>query len=367
MWIDRRLASHFDWSIFCLAIGLALVGILTIYSATCDITEECSGRLALKQLYWLVIGIGAMVAAFAVDYHRVDRLAYFFYLVMLLLLVLVPVLGVVSGGSRRWLNLGYFALQPSELAKLVIVSTMAKSLQYDEPSSGYHLRDLWMHFLLIAPICLLILFQPDLGTSVIVFLVFLSVILMAGLRIRSLLSLAVIGVGFLPIGWQLLKPYQRERIWTYLDPGLDPLGGGYHVIQSKIAIGSGRLSGKGFLNGTQNRLDFLPAQHTDFVFSVFAEEWGFVGCIVLLGLYLALILLSLRVVNRARDRFGALLAFGMTAILFWQVVINIAMVTGLLPVVGIPIPFLSYGGSSMVTMMMAVGLLINVGMRRYTF
>jgi rod shape determining protein RodA len=171
----------------------------------------------------------------------------------------------------------------------------------------------------------------------------------------------------MPIAYHFLKPYQRNRIWTFLNPDLDPLGAGYHVIQSKIAVGSGRLFGKGFLNGTQNRLDFLPAQHTDFIFAVFAEEWGFIGCTILLVLYFALLIVALRVVARAKDRIGALLAFGVVSIFFWQVVINVAMVTGLMPVVGIPLPLLSYGGSSMVTIMTAVGLLINVSMRRFTF
>jgi rod shape determining protein RodA len=175
------------------------------------------------------------------------------------------------------------------------------------------------------------------------------------------------GLASFPIGWAFLKPYQKRRIWTFLDPDLDPLGSGYHVIQSKIAIGSGRFWGKGYLKGTQNRLDFLPAQHTDFAFSVFAEEWGFWGCVILMALYFGLIFVSLRTVARARDRLGAMLAAGVVAVLFWQAAINIAMVTGLLPVVGIPLPFFSYGGSSLVTTLLGLGLLLNVSSRRFTF
>jgi rod shape determining protein RodA len=222
-------------------------------------------------------------------------------------------------------------------------------------------------FLLIAPLALLTLVQPDLGTAVILVLVFMSVVLIGGLRIRSFLYVVAAGVALLPIAWHFLKSYQRNRILTFLNPDLDPLGTGYHIIQSKIAVGSGRFFGKGFLNGTQNRLDFLPAQHTDFAFAVFAEEWGFFGCVILLGLYFALMVVALRIVARAKDRLGAILAFGMLSIFFWQVVINTAMVTGMMPVVGIPLPLLSYGGSSMVSMMVGVGLLINVSMRRFTF
>jgi rod shape determining protein RodA len=202
---------------------------------------------------------------------------------------------------------------------------------------------------------------------VILSFIFISVLLVGGLRVRSFSWLLTAGLIFLPIGWRFLKAYQKQRIWTFLNPDSDPLGAGYHVIQSEIAIGSGRLFGKGFLNGTQNRLDFLPAQHTDFVFSVFAEEWGFIGCVVLLALYFALIYCSLLVVAKAKDRFGTILAFGMTAIFFWQIVINISMVTGILPVVGITLPLVSYGGSSLVSTMIAIGLLINVSMRRFTF
>ncbi len=367
MLIDRRLASHYDWTLLGLAVGLVVLGILTIYSATYSVTEHRASGLAFKQFYWFLIGVAAMAAASTFDYRRVDRFAYPFYGAILLLLALVLFRGHAGGGSQRWLNLGFFTLQPSELAKLAIVLALTKYLQYDEPPDGYRMRDLWAPFLLLAPMAVLTLIQPDLGTAIIIIVVFFSIILMGGLRLRSLLYLAAAGVAFMPIAYHFLKPYQRNRIWTFLNPDLDPLGAGYHVIQSKIAVGSGRLFGKGFLNGTQNRLDFLPAQHTDFIFAVFAEEWGLIGCLVLLALYFALLIVALRVVARAKDRIGALLAFGVVSIFFWQVVINVAMVTGLMPVVGIPLPLLSYGGSSMVTMMTAVGLLINVSMRRFTF
>ncbi len=367
MRIDRRLASHFDWPIFGLAIGLVLIGVLTIYSATRDLSGNGVSPLTLRQLYWLIIGVTLVVGTFTFDYHLFERYAYAFYGGVLLLLVLVLFYGVVSGGSQRWLNLGFFSLQPSELAKLAIVVVLAKALQEDEPVGGYRLRDLWIPFVLAAPLFFLILVQPDLGTAVIYFLIFFTVILMGVLHIRSLLLLGLGGVALLPIGWLFLKPYQQARLQVFLSPDLDRLGTGYHVIQSKIAIGSGRLFGTGYLGGTQNRLDFLPAQHTDFVFSVFAEEWGFFGCVFLLGLYLALILLAFRVVTRAKDRLGALLAFGAIAIIVWPAMLNVAMVTGVLPVAGIPLPFLSYGGSSLVVTMVAVGIIINVSMRRFTF
>jgi len=365
--IDRRLISHFDWTLFLLTLAFVSLGILTIYSANFDIAQEHAGALPSRQFLWLGIGMMVMFTAVAVDYRHMDRLAYPFYGVMLGLLFLVLFIGHSGGGSQRWINFGLFRLQPSEPAKLAIVLVMAKYLQDDEPSRGYRLRDLWIPFFLVTPLVVLTLIQPDLGTAIILALVFLSMVLMGGLRMKSFLGLIAAGLASLPVAWHFLKAYQRQRILTFLDPDLDPLGAGYHVIQSKIAIGSGRLFGKGYLHGTQNRLDFLPAQHTDFIFAVFSEEWGFVGCVFLLALYLIMIIYSLKLIERAKDRFGALLVFGMLSILFWHLAINVAMVTGLMPVVGVPLPLFSYGGSSLASMMFAVGIMINVSMRRYIF
>ena len=367
MQIDRRLAAHFDWTLFLLALVFVSIGIATIYSANYNIAEEHAGALPSRQLIWLGLGIIAMMTAVAFDYHYIDRLAYPFYGAMLLLLLLVLFVGHSGGGSQRWINFGFFRLQPSEPAKIAIVLMMAKYLQSDEPPQGFRLRDLWVPFVLVGPLVILTLVQPDLGTAIILGIVFLSMILMGGLRLRSFLCLVGAGLAFLPIGWHFLKAYQRQRILTFLDPDRDPLGAGYHVIQSQIALGSGRIFGKGYLRGTQNRLDFLPAQHTDFIFAVFSEEWGFVGCVILLMLYFALIVYSFRLIERAKDRFGGLLIFGMVAIFFWHVVINIAMVAGVMPVVGVPLPLVSYGGSSLASMMFALGVMINVSMRRYTF
>ena len=367
MQIDRRLISHFDWALFFLTLGFVLMGALTIHSANYDIAAQHAGALPARQLIWLGLSLIVMFGAFALDYHYVDRLAYPFYVAMLLMLVLVLFVGHSGGGSQRWINLGFFRLQPSEPAKVAIVLAMAKYFQHDEPRGGYRLRDLLIPFGLVAPLILLTLVQPDLGTAIILGLVFTSMILMGGLRLKSFLCIAGVGLACLPIAWQFLRPYQRQRVLTFVDPNLDPLGAGYHVIQSQIAIGSGQLFGKGYMRGSQNRLDFLPAQHTDFIFAVFSEEWGFLGSFLLLAAYLGMIVYGLRVVERAKDRFGALLVFGMLSIIFWHVVINVAMVAGVLPVVGVPLPLFSYGGSALATMMFAVGLMINVSMRRYVF
>ncbi len=272
MQIDRRLISHFDWTLFFLSLAFVAVGVMTIYSANYDVTAGHAGPLPMRQVTWLGLGLIAMFAAISFDYHYIDRLAYPFYGTMLLLLLLVLIVGHSGGGSQRWINLGFFRLQPSEPAKLAIVLIMAKYFQSDEPPRGYFLTDLWVPFALVAPLIVLTLVQPDLGTAIILGIVFISMILMSGLRLRSFAYLVGAGLAFLPVAWHFLKQYQRNRILTFLDPDRDPLGAGYHVIQSQIAIGSGRLFGKGYLHGTQNRLDFLPAQHTDFIFAVFSEE-----------------------------------------------------------------------------------------------
>jgi rod shape determining protein RodA len=365
--IDRRLISHFDWPLFLLTLAFVGMGIVTIFSANYDIAAQHAGGLPSRQLLWLGLGLAVMFTTVAFDYHYVDRLAYPFYGLMLLLLILVFFVGHSGGGSQRWINLGLFRLQPSEPAKVAIVLVMAKYFQDNEPSRGYYLRDLWAPFALVTPLIALTLIQPDLGTAIILGLVFMSMILIGGLRVKSFLALAAAGLALLPIGWQFLLPYQRARVLTFLDPDRDPLGAGYHVIQSQIAIGSGRIFGQGYMHGSQNRLDFLPAQHTDFIFAVFSEEWGFAGCFVLLACYFAMMIYCLKLFERAKDRFGALLIFGMVSILFWHVVINVSMVAGLMPVVGVPLPLFSYGGSALASMMFAMGMMINVSMRRYTF
>jgi rod shape determining protein RodA len=367
MQIDRRLVSHLDWTLLFLSLVFVGIGIATIYSANFDVAEGHAGALPMRQVTWLGMGLIAMLVAMSFDYHYIDRLAYPFYGAMLFLLVLVIVIGHSGGGSQRWINLGFFRLQPSEPAKIAIVLLMAKYLQTDEPPKGYYLRDLWVPFALVAPLVILTLIQPDLGTAIILGVVFISMILMGGLRLRSFAYLVGAGIACLPIGWHFLKTYQRNRILTFLDPDRDPLGAGYHVIQSQIAIGSGKLFGKGYMHGTQNRLNFLPEQHTDFIFAVFSEEWGLIGCAVLLLLYFAMTVYCLKLVQRSKDRFGALLVFGMIAIVFWHVTINVAMVSGLMPVVGVPLPMVSYGGSALASMMFAVGIMMNVSMRRYIF
>jgi rod shape determining protein RodA len=230
---------------------------------------------------------------------------------------------------------------------------------------GFTLRQLFTPVTLVLIPFALIVRQPDLGTALLVVLIAGSMTVFVKIERRSFLYLLTSGTVAIPLVWFLLKDYQKQRILTFLDPDRDPLGAGYHIIQSKIAIGSGMVTGKGYLKGTQNALSFLPEQHTDFIFSVFAEEWGFVGSAILILVFLLLIIWGLNIAYSCRDPFGAILAVGISAMIFWQVVINVGMVMGLMPVVGVPLPFISYGGSSIATMMIAIGILINVSMRRF--
>lgn len=364
--IDRRLIVHFDWPLLVSALLLIGCGLLTVLSATHTPGHLVSGLLA-RQTLWAGLGLVGLLAALSFDYHWLERYAYGLYAVALVLLLATAVLGSSGGGARRWIALGPVSIQPSEFAKLALVVALARYLHRQVSDGALSLRALLVPVLLLAPAALLVLKQPDLGTVVVLALTVAVMLLLAGLRLRLVLIVAAVLVPAVPQVWHHLKPYQQRRISTFINPQADPLGAGYHIIQSQIAIGSGMLEGKGYLHGTQNRLNFLPEQHTDFIFSVFAEEWGFIGACVLTCLYVALLLRCFIVATRARDTFGVLLAFGLTAMIFCQVVVNIGMATGSMPVVGITLPFFSYGGSSLLACMIAIGLLMNVSMRRFTF
>jgi len=366
---DRRLVYHFDLVLMLLMLGIIGLGTASVYSASFDPSSTRASAFAWRQAMWATCGVVAAFAMITFDYRKLERYAYVAYGAGLLLLIAVPLVGSMTNGSRRWLDFGPFSVQPSEMMKLALIVVLARYFHRKMRPEGLRLRDLVMPLLLTLPPVALILAQPDLGTAGVFCFVAASMVVLAGPSTRTygiIAAAALSMVPGLPYFLSHLKPYQLKRLETFLNPELDPLGAGYHVIQSKIAIGSGGFSGKGFLHGTQNQLKFLPEQHTDFIFSVFSEEWGFVGAIVLISLYLALMLRGLVVVGRAKERFGALLAFGVLANVFWQAVINLGMTTGLLPVVGITLPFFSYGGSSLVTLMAGLGLVINVNMRRFS-
>ncbi len=364
--IDRRLITHLDWPLLACALLVICCGLVTVLSATHSHGHLLSGLL-LRQAMWAGLGIIGLGAALSFDYHWLERYGYFVYGAAVPLLLLTAAFGSSGGNARRWLVIGPLSFQTSEYAKLALVVTLACYLHRQISDRRLPLRAVIVPVLLLAPLAFLILRQPDLGTVVVLGLTVGVVLLIAGLRLRLVLILAAVLAPSLPYAWHHLKDYQRQRILTYLNPEADPLGAGYHIWQSKIAIGSGMVEGKGYLNGTQNRLKFLPEQHTDFIFAVLAEEWGFVGACALILLYMVLLLRCFIVATRARDTFGVLLAFGLTAMIFCQVLVNIGMAIGSLPVVGVTLPFFSYGGSSLLASMIAIGLLMNVSTRRFTF
>jgi rod shape determining protein RodA len=367
--MDRRLIENFDWSIIWVLIGIICIGLLSIYSALYNqIQAHPTHNLFIRQLMWLSVGFTVMLGSMLLDYQQLKRASLWLYLLALLLLFAVLLVGKDVNGSKRWLELGGFQFQPSEFMKIAIVIYLSSYFSSQETSSYPDLKKLALPVSLVMLPVIVILTQPDLGTAITILGISGTVIFFVGIRWKYIISGVLLITPLLyPIWEHVLKPYQKRRILILLRPDLDPLGAGYHIRQSKIAIGSGMLWGKGFLNGTQNKLHFLPEKHTDFIFSVWAEEWGFVGCFVLLTLFASLIMLSLRVARRSKDRYGSLLVVGMTALVLWQVLINIGMVIGLLPVVGITLPFVSYGGSSLITLCLAIGLIENVSMRRYIF
>ncbi|MDY0312724.1 MAG: rod shape-determining protein RodA [Desulfobacterales bacterium] len=365
MMVDRRLIKNFHWGLLAATLALAAMGVITLYSAVNADATAAPSRLHLKQMLWYVMGLGAMSVGFSVNYKTLERWAPFFYGICVLMLVAVLVMGQIGGGSRRWLVLGPVFVQPSELAKIAVALMLARHYAKEVTTRGFVLHELIWPMAITGLPFLLIVRQPDLGTAMLVLLIALSMTFFVKIERRTAIGIFAFGAVALPVLWHFLKGYQKERILTFLDPGRDPLGAGYHIIQSKIAIGSGMLTGKGFLKGTQNALSFLPEQHTDFIFSVLAEEWGFAGGLVLLVVFLLLLLWGLSVAAESRDPFGIILAVGLTAMIFWHVTINIGMVMGLMPVVGVPLPFISYGGSSLITTMLCVGLLINIRMRRF--
>lgn len=367
MRFDRRLLFNFDWILLLTVLAIAGLGIMNLYSASTGFFGGERAAFHVKQAVWLCAGLGVALFLTIFDYRHLQSVATPLYLLVLLLLAAVLVIGKTSMGATRWLNLGFFNLQPSEILKVIIIITLARFFSEQRIYKGYTLVSLAVPLALVLVPVGMVMKQPDLGTSLVVIFIAASMVLFARIKRGTLIFFVTTGLTAAGIGWNFLHDYQRKRVLTFLNPERDPLGSGYHIIQSKIAVGSGGFWGEGFRQGTQSQLSFLPERHTDFVFSVFAEEWGFAGCCVLLLGYLFLILWGIYIARRAADEFGMYLAVGTTAMLFWHIFINLCMVVGMMPVVGVPLPLFSYGGTSMITTMIGVGLLLNVSMRRFMF
>lgn len=367
MTLRKGIRDVFDWPLFVMVMMICTVGIVNLYSATSARPDQLR-ELYITQIYWLTLGSVVAVVVAAIDYRHYERYGWVGYAVGVVLLVLVFLLGPAVRGSQRWIPIGGFSLQPSETMKICFIVAIAKHLHDERRIEGRTLKDLVVPGLILALPMGLILAQPDLGTALIIAAIFGSVMALTHLKLRSLMTLVISFVISAPLAWTfVLKDYQRDRVVTFLAPEADIQGKGWHAYQAKVAIGSGGVTGKGFMQGTQNQHRFLPDQYSDFPFSVWSEEHGLIGAVFLVLLYGALVLWGLRIASQAKDRFGAVVAVGVSALIFWQTVINVGMVCGLLPVVGITLPLFSYGGSSVLTVMMGIGLLMNVSMRRFTY
>ncbi|MBM3781272.1 MAG: rod shape-determining protein RodA [Acidobacteria bacterium] len=359
--VNRRLLEHIDWALLLAVLALCALGLATIYSATGGATT-----VYWTQVYALVLGLLALVVAMSIDYRLLGDTSHLIYLGIVLLLVAVMAVGAVRGGARRWLDLGVFNLQPSEFAKAALALVLAKFLA-DGDRRGLSNQQLRMACVMTAVPVLLIARQPDLGTAVTLLPVLLVVTIAAGLPMRYLAALAIVAAIAAPLIYTFaLQDYQRGRIETFLDPEKDARGAGYQQIQARITVGSGGLWGQGFMQGNQAQLRFLPVSHNDFIFSVLAEEQGFVGVVVALGLYLFVIIRSIDAARLAKDPLGSYLVLGVLASFTFQVIYNITMSAGLVPVKGLTLPLMSYGGSSLIATLAAFGLILNVRMRRFT-
>jgi len=362
----KRRFKDFDWTLLGIVFIIFIVGGLAIYSATEARNLPFIESYIFRQLNWLAVGAVFLAIVIALSYQKFIDLAYLFYGINVILLALVLVLGHTRLGAQRWFVIGSFAFQPSEFMKISLILALSNYVAQKKDAME-RLGNLVVPSVLLAVPFLLVLMQPDLGTALILVPIFFSILFMGGARLKYLAGMMIAGLAGLPVFWHFLRDYQKQRLLVFMDPNIDPLGAGYTIIQSKIAVGSGGLTGKGWLNGTQNQLNFLPERHTDFIFSVIGEEWGFLGAAAIVLLYFFIVQRAFNIANLTSDRFGKLIATGVAVLLACQVVINISMTIGLMPVVGIPLPLVSYGGSSLLATLVAVGLLLNVGMRRSTF
>ncbi len=346
-------------------------GILCLFSSCHQKGEFVKKDIFVKQLLWVGVGWGVLLLASRHDYRSLKGWGVPLYIVSLATLAHVLFSGRAIMGAQRWISLGEFSFQPSELGKFALILVLAG---YFSIKTGHQLQaqpqSLGCFRGLLLPLGItllptgLVLLQPDLGTAIVYLFIFATIAFLAEVRLRYLVGAAVAGLASLPLFWHMLKDYQRSRLLVFLNPNIDPLGAGYTIIQSKIAIGSGRFFGKGWMSGTQSQLNFLAERHTDFIFSVWGEEWGFLGSLFLVVMYAILVIMILRVAALSRDIFGRLLAVGVAALIFFHAFINIAMNIGMSPVVGLPLPFMSYGGSSLVINMAAIGIVLNIARQK---
>lgn len=368
MKINKYLIKNFDWFMLGIVLLLSLIGVTTIFSATRPLGDGGHSALYIKQLIWLILGILALISVVSFDYIWLGRASYIIYVLGIGLLLATHIAGRVGGGAQRWISIGLFSFQPSELFKLCFVVMFTRYLTLIKaPLSGWAVIKAFLAFTALP--FFMLLKQPDLGTALILILLFASLTLTRGVKRNVVFFLLVVGIISIPflgnIFWDELRDYQKNRLVAFIEPNIDPGGIGYQITQSKVAIGSGKFLGKGYLKGTQGPFRFLPEKHTDFIFSMFAEEWGFWGSILLLLIYLGLIYRGIDTAKNAKDDFGRLLATGITFMFSVYIIFNMGMTMGLMPIIGIPLPFMSYGGTALLSNFIAAGILISIRARRF--
>lgn len=359
----RRFQARFDWPLF---IGVALVtavGLFNLYSATADTPHSTKFD---QQVRWVVIGSAAYFVMAFLDYRTLVRVAWIALGLAVVALIAVQILGYASKGAQRWIGWGPVRVQPSELAKLAVILALARTAQ-DNETSELDLRQLLPRLLAVFVPVALIVAQPDLGSGTLTALIILSIGFLSFRNVWPMVAVSVAGMAMIPLLWEKMHHYQKQRVLAFLDPEADPTGAAWHTQQSILAVGSGQVTGKGYLEATQNRMAFLPEHWTDFPFSVWGEEWGFVGAILLLFLFGFLIVWCLNIALTARDKAGSVICIGAAAMIFWHTYVNVSMVLGMAPVVGVTLPFISYGGSSLLTFFLALGMVSSVSLRRHGF
>ncbi len=359
----RRFRASVDWPLVLAVLAIAAIGLFNLYSATHGTRH--AGKFD-QQVRWMFVGGVAFLVATVIDYRAIVRLSWIALAIAVMALIVVDVVGRGAKGSERWIQIGALGGQPSELTKLAVIVVLARIMQ---ETSGASPSWQWIVPRVVAAVVpvVLIALQPDLGTASLLTLVMLTIGFLAMRDLWPMVYTLFLMVLAVPILWETMHAYQKTRVLAFLDPSADPTGSGWHTRQSIFAVGSGKITGKGFQEGTQNQFDFLPEHWTDFPFSVWAEEWGFLGSLVLLGLFAFLIIWILNVAMNARDRMGAVLCIGVAAMTFWHVVVNVAMVLGMAPVVGVTLPFISYGGSSLLTFFLGTGMVASVSLRKHGY
>lgn len=366
---ERNFLSRLDLRLIALIFCLNVIGLFNLYSATHGPNSVNVESLFIQQIVWLAGGWTIFFILTFLDYLWINKLIWVIYILNVLALVYTDLKGKVVLGGQRWIDLHFFRYQPSETMKLCIILILARILvNQNSQGRGMGLRELLFPSLLILIPFGLTVKQPDLGTAMMLLFIGGTLLFFVKIRKTILAFIVVSGLVAIPIAWKYgLKEYQRNRVITFISPDLDPQGKGYNSIQSRIAVGSGKFLGKGFRMGTQSQLEFLPERHTDFIYSVLSEEWGFVGSVLVLITFAFLFKVCFEIAYQARDKYGALITVGVSAYLFWHMFVNVGMVIGLLPIVGVPLPLLSYGGSGMLTTMAGMGLISSIAYRRYLF